>query len=340
MSAPQITLKGAPGSPYTRKMLSVLRYRRMAYRYIISGTPTPDLPQPKVELLPTFFLPGADGQMEAVVDSTPLIRRLEPMGEGRSILPPNPVVAFLDELLEDYGDEWLTKAMFHFRWAYPADIHKASQVLPRWRKITASEEAIAPQSKMFADRQIGRLYVVGSNTVTGPVIEASYDRFLEALNDHLTRYPFLMGHRPAASDFAVFGQLTQLAGFDPTPSAITLARSPRVYTWVDLVEDLSGLEPTEDQWASASDLATSLRPLFVEMGRTYVPVMLANAKALMTGADKVECEVEGLPWVQQPFPYQGKCVQWLRQSFASLSATDQGQVRDILAGTGCEPLLG
>ena len=105
-----IALSGSPGSPYTRKMLSVLRYRRMAYRYIISGTPTPHLPQPKVELLPTFFLPGADGQMEAVVDSTPLIRRLEPMGEGRSILPPNPVLAFLDELLEDYGDEWLTKA--------------------------------------------------------------------------------------------------------------------------------------------------------------------------------------------------------------------------------------
>ena len=44
--------------------------------------------------------------------------------------------------------------------------------------------------------------------------------------------------------------------------------------------------------------------LLEEMGRTYVPVMLANGKALNEGLELVETTIEGKPWVQQPFPYQ------------------------------------
>ena len=37
----------------------------------------------------------------AVVDSTPIIRRLEAEYPGRSVIPRDPVLRFLDELLED-----------------------------------------------------------------------------------------------------------------------------------------------------------------------------------------------------------------------------------------------
>ncbi|MYB19905.1 MAG: glutathione S-transferase family protein [Holophagales bacterium] len=334
-----LTFMGAPGSPYTRKMRAMLRYRRIPYRFLISGAEgRTDLPVAKVRLLPTFYLPNAEGRVEAVVDSTPLIRRFEREFEGRSVIPPDPVTGFIDYLLEDFGDEWLTKAMFHYRWAYEADIEKAGQILPRWRQVEGPEEQFQQAAKMVSERQISRLWVVGSNETTGPVIEASYRRILELFRDHLTERQFLMGNRPGASDFAFFGQLTQLAAFDPTPMAVTLEVAPRVYAWVDRVEDLSGLEPDDDDWIGR-ELSATLRGLLGEVGRVYAPFLIANARALASGADRVECEIDDRPWVQKPFPYQGKCLMWLRERYGALSAEDRSAVDGLLDGTGCEALV-
>jgi glutathione S-transferase len=334
-----LTFMGAPGSPYTRKMRAVLRYRRIPYRFLISGAGgREDLPAAKVRLLPTFYLPNAEGQIEAVVDSTPLIRRFEREFEGRSVVPPDPATAFIDYLLEDFADEWLTKAMFHYRWVYEADVEKAGQILPRWRQVEGPEEQFQQAARMVSERQISRLWVVGSNETTGPVIEASYRRILELFREHLTERQFLMGNRPGASDFAFFGQLTQLAAFDPTPMALTLEVAPRVYAWVDRVEDLSGLEPTGDDWIGR-ELSATLRALLGEVGRVYVPFLIANARALAFGAERVECEIDGRPWVQKPFPYQGKCLMWLRERYEELTAEDRSTVDGLLDGAGCEALV-
>ena len=87
-----LMLKGAPGSPYTRKMLAYLRFRHIPYQLLIGNQDTAfGLPQAKVGLLPTFYLPNAQGELEAVVDSTPLIRRFEQEHSGREALPADPV---------------------------------------------------------------------------------------------------------------------------------------------------------------------------------------------------------------------------------------------------------
>ncbi|HEX4183770.1 MAG TPA: glutathione S-transferase N-terminal domain-containing protein [Caulobacteraceae bacterium] len=339
-AADPIALSGAPGSPYTRKMLAVLRYRRIPYRFLprawgaVAG-----LPEPKVQLMPTFYLPGPDGALEAVVDSSPIIRRLEADYEGRAVVPDAPALAFLDELIEDYADEWLTKAMFHYRWSYAADIDKAGILLPCWREYSIPDETLAERAEVIRERQISRLYVVGSNPTTAPVIEASYRRFLQVFEAHLTHQRFILGQRPAACDFAVFGQLTQLAQFDPTPMALTLQIAPRVYAWVSLMEDLSGLEPGDDDWISLDAPPATLNTLLAEIGRVYPPVMLANARALMSGVETVEAEVDGLPWRQPPFPYQVKCLQWLRASRGALPADDRSVVDPILEAAGCASLF-
>jgi glutathione S-transferase len=334
-----LRIVGSPASPYSRKLRAVLRYRRIPHAWVPYGSPeSRGLPTPKVALLPQLILPGPGGRLEAMVDSTPLIRHLERTYAGRHVIPPAPALAFIDALLEDYADEWLTKAMFHYRWAFAPDAAKAAAILPRWSRTDMPEQQATALGNEFAARQIGRLGVVGSNATTAPVIEASYRRLLARLDAHLATSRFVMGERPGAADFGLFGQLTQLTSFDPTPAAIALAATPRVVAWVDLVDDLSGLEPADAGWISGEAIPETLRALLAEVGRVYVPFLIANAAALARGADRVDGTIDGRPWTQQPFPYQGKCLTWLRQGYAALAADDRRLVDGLLAGTGCEAL--
>lgn len=340
MNQPPLRFMGAPGSPYTRKMLAYLRYRRVPYEFLMSDQAEREgLPRPKVALLPTFYLPGADGALEAAVDSTPLIRRFEGEFEGRAAIPPNPAVAFLNDLVEDYADEWLTKAMFHYRWYYEADIDQAGTVLPLWRGIQADRETLGKLKGAVAQRQIDRLYVVGSNDVTAPVIEASYERILTILDSLIEKQKFVFGGRPASADFALYAQLTQLVRFDPTPAALCLEKTPRVFAWTDLVDDLSGHPARDDGWATIEALQPTLRPLLEEIGRTYAPALLANGTALESGASEMETTIDGQRWVQPPFPYQGRCLRALRQGYEALDGQNQSQVAALLKGTGCDTLF-
>ena len=343
-----LILQGVHGSPYTRKMLGLMRFRRLPYRFII-GVPgmaampgsgdTSQLPMPKIPLLPTYYLPGEHGELQAVTDSTPLIRRFEEAFAERSVIPADPVMAFLNYLLEDYADEWLTRCMFHYRWYHDADIEKAGSTLPFYNRVDLTPEMINSFKPEIIKRQVGRLHVVGSNDTTAPVIEASYLRFLQLLDAHLQKRQYLLGNRPASADFAAMGQLTCLTHFDPTPMALTVETSPRVYAWVERVEDLCGYEVKDSDWTPHDALPDTLLALLREVARTHLPQMLANARALASGQKHFETQIDGRSWTQPSFPYQGKCLKWTREEFARLSADDQARTRDILGQAELLPLI-
>lgn len=334
-----ITLLGVPGSPYTRKMLGLLRYRRLAYALHNVGSAPDNLPKAKVRLLPTFYFDVGAEEPEVMLDSTPIIRKLEADHAERSALPSNAVMRFLDYLLEDYADEWLTKAMFHYRWTNAEDIKKAGAIIPFWQHQNMSDQEAKEKATAFANHQISRLGVVGSNDTTGPIIVGSFERFATLLDAHLTDHHYVFGARPSATDFAIMGQLTCLALFDPTSQDWVVENTPRVHAWTSLVEDLSGLDPQEEDWIVSDAIPDTLIALLSEIGRTYVPVMLANAKAVVEGHDTVEAVVDGARWVQTPFPYQAKSVGWIRGAFTELDAKDRNLVRAILGSTGVLPLL-
>lgn len=342
-TTPVIQFSGAPGSPYTRKMLALLRYRRIPHQ-IHWGEPQAFLQSrgvapPKVILHPVFLLPNEEEKLSAVCDSTPIIRRLEGMFAERSVIPDNPAVAFIDYLLEDFADEWCTKYMFHYRWHAEQDADNAGTLLPFAMNLSMPAAQHQQFKQMFSERQISRLYVVGSNEATVAMINDSFRRYLSAMDSLLSKRGYLLGARPGAADFAMFGQLSQLVGFDPTPRAITHEIAPRTVVWTQLLEDLSGLEPKTSDWETTAELASSMKQLLQELGRVYVPALLANAEAVERGDKSWQTTIDGGQWEQQSFPYQAKCLNWIRQEYHQLDDDHRQQVNEILSDTGCDRLF-
>ena len=339
-----IVILGVPASPYTRKMLAYLRYRSIPYKYVFGDARSylqkHNLEIPKPPLLPVIIIPDESSREPKVVcDSSPIIRNLEKSFLDRETLPKNNVLALLNSLLEDYGDEWITKYMFHYRWHHEPDIKNAANLLPVYSNMRMSDKEIKEAGKFFSKIQIERLWVVGSSEKTAKIIEKSFERFIRILSAMLAEYPFILGTRPSSADFAFFGQLTQLTQVDPTSRGFVEQNFPRVRAWVDLIEDLGGFEIEEEAWLTEENSKLHLQALLLEIGKTYVPTMLANEQAILDNKDVWETEVLGKTWMQKSFPYQKKCLQWLRDEFNALSKAEQDDFLNILAGTNCEQIF-
>ena len=67
--------------------------------------------------------------------------------------------------------------------------------------------------------------------------------------------------------------------------------------------------------------------------------LIANAKALENGDETWETEIDGIVWSQKAFPYQAKCLKWIREEFETLSEEGMAKVLEILDGSGCERLV-
>ena len=201
------------------------------------------------------------------------------------------------------------------------------------------DEMLNNFKEMISKRQIDRLWVVGSNNDTAPIIDASLKRLLNILEKHLASSSYLISKRPASCDFALYGQLSQLVNFDPTPREICHQVSLRTVAWVGLIEDQSGVEVREDQWGTVESLPTTVKDLLTEIGKGYVPAQLANAKAIENGDKEWETEIDGCAWKQKSFPYQAKCLKWVNEEYNLLSHDDKKKINNLFDGTGCERLI-
>ncbi len=327
MTAP-FRLYGAELSPYSVKVRSYLRYKGLDFEWRARTNATQEEFQryAKLPLIPVLV----DADDMAMQDSTPIIEKLEAENAEPSIVPSEPSLSFLSALIEDYADEWLNKAMFHYRWSYPEDQESAAKRISDM--IFEGAEKPEGIEEQVRTRMISRLYHVGSSPETAPLIEGSFTRLLGLLDALLAKRPYLFGKRPSLADFGLAGQLAQLNS-DPTPGAVLRAQAPNVVRWLERMES----PKAEGGFASFADIRDDVAELLrAEIAGAYLLWMDANARAVANDASGVSVDIAGTAFVQKPQRYAAKALGELKRK--------RGLVEDealaaLLAETGVDALL-
>ncbi|HET9232140.1 MAG TPA: glutathione S-transferase family protein [Vitreimonas sp.] len=327
MTAP-FRLYGAELSPYSVKLRSYLRYKGIPFEWLQrTDARQGDFQRfAKLPLVPLLV----DADDNALQDSTPIIEKLEQEFPEPSIVPEEDSLAFVAALLEDYADEWLNKAMFHYRWSYPDDQESAA------RRITDMlfEGADKPEGieESVRTRMIGRLHHVGSSPETAPVIEGSFARVIVLLDKLVWTRPYLFGGRPSAADFGLAGQLKQLLS-DPTPSAMIKAQAPNLVRWIDRMDAPEATGEFATFEAVRGDLGDLLRE---EVAGAYLAWMAANAQAVDDDALGVSVEIGGRAFSQKPQRYAAKAFAELKRKRARV---EDEALSALLLETGCDAYL-
>ncbi len=318
---------GAELSPYSVKVRSWFRYKAIPHQWLIRNAASQAEYQKhaKLPIVPLVVTPRNEG----LQDSTPIIERLEPSFPQPSIHPSEPAAAFISVLLEEFGDEWGNKWMFHYRWAREVDQLSAAGRIARMMMPDAPEQQVAAVIAQVRERMVGRVWFVGSNATTAPQIEESFCDTIALLEAHLAARPYLFGGRPAFGDFAMWGQLYN-AWTDPTPGALIGGRAPNVLAWIHRM-----LWPRiEGEFEPWSNLEPTLMPLLErQVGRLFMPWTVANAEAIAAGREEFTVALAGRAWTQKPQKYHAKSLAALREKYAALP--NKSAIDPILDRAAC-----
>ena len=318
---------GAEMSPYSVKVRSYFRYKAIPHQWILRNADSQAEYEKhaRMPIIPLVVTPEGKG----IQDSTPIIDAMEKLYPEPSIHPDDTVAGFISTLIEEFGDEWGNKWMFHYRWARDVDQISAAGRIARMRGPKANlQEHEAFASKVRA-RMVDRVWFVGSNEVTAPQIEAGFLEMLMLLESHLANRPYLFGGRPAFGDFGLWGQIYQM-WTDPTAGALIECDAPHVLDWVHRM-----LWPkAEGAFEGWSTLEPTLMPILTQqVGAQFMPWTCANEKALAEAREEFSVTLGDKIWTQKPQKYHARSLGMLRAGYAAVA--DKAALDPVLGAAGC-----
>ena len=319
---------GAEMSPYSVKVRSYFRYKAIPHQWVLrnAASQAEFEKYARMPIIPLVVTPEGTG----IQDSTPIIDAMEKLYPEPSIHPDDTVANFISALIEEFGDEWGNKWMFHYRWARDVDQISSAGRIARMRGPTADEEKHAAFAGQVRARMVDRVWFVGSNAVTAPQIEAGFLDMLGLLDAISRRGPICSADgRPSAT--SVSGGRFYEMWTDPTAGALIGGDAPHVLDWVHRMlwpraegafESLvdAGADPDADPDRAGRQAIHAL-----DAAPTRRRWRRRKEEFSVTLGDKV--------WTQKPQKYHARSLGMLRAKYAAVA--DKAALDPVLEAAGC-----
>ena len=263
-AAPRWRFIATPLSYFSAKIRPLLRYKRIAFTEI-----DPDVGAYISTIIPrtgVAFIPVLTTDRDETLQDTPrIIERIEALVPMPAVIPSDPVVRTVAEIIQDFADDALILPAMHFRWNFP---DQRDWILRDWTRHMGDAAA------KMTERMSGSLPFLGITDKTRDAIDAWYDRLLQLLDAHLAEHRFVLGDRLSLADLGMIGPFYPHLGRDPVPAARMRKNAPRVAAWVGDVNDAA--TPASDEFAPM--VADTLIPLLKEIANVFLPMQKVSAE--------------------------------------------------------------
>ena len=313
------------------------------------------LPQGKLPTIPTLVT--ADG--EVIRDGGAIIEHFE-IANGRACQPPGSRQQVISALFDVIGTDGLLRPAMHYRWNFPDDnlTFVRYHFLHSQRDVPEREE----KTEAMMNRMRHAAMIFGVTEQSQPVVEALYLEYLDALNKHFERYPYLLGWRPCIGDFGLLAPMYAHLGRDPYPARLMQQRAPAVYRWVERMnrEDQDAPEcfNAGNDFLANDEVPETLIPVLKILAEDFVPETLAvadlinnwlaehqpEAGAIAVGRlaealGMADFSVRGETITALAQPHRFYLLQRVQDTFRALPQEDQKSVAAIMRDAGMSAVL-
>lgn len=324
-------LFGSETSPYSLKVRSYLRYKKLPFDWVARGYGNDEefSSLAKSQALP--MLVSAKGGVAH--DSSLIMTAIEAKVNKPFVTPMDNGCAVLAILLEEYADEWLNKVMTHYRWSATKTAKAAAKRQAELIFAGYDVEGMADIEKSIAKTMTGNLKTVGVVKKNIPILEASFERFLKLLNAHLEHHLCIFGGNPSRADFALAGQLIQMMSED-VPGALIRETAPFVAAWCEFME-----EPRSDgPFKTLDAVSETLLPLIRdEVAPTFLAWAAENAVSIGKKKKTVTVTIDGAEFKQNVQTQTSAAFSELLSVFAATPATEG--LTALLSAAGLSDIL-
>ena len=229
-------------------------------------------------------------------DSSSLAHHLDQLAARNAapLIPPDPTLAFICQLIDEAFDEFGLYMVHHMRWVGSARSTPMGAMTARELRQLLPPGFTPLLAARLYRRQASRcpyLFSVAPDNYAAPVsrdraapsrpgfppthalLEEAWRGYLAAMEELLSQQPYLLGGRFTLADASAYGQLGMNL-VDPEAVALLEALAPRTYQWLCAIRDHDHCE----QGGSLA-LTPSLQPLLRMIAKTFVPLMVQNEAA-------------------------------------------------------------